>query len=73
MEELMRFNYSNFSWDGLTYFIRGVGSNYILDSDYKLIKEYFLNSELITIDGADHWGHFDQKEKFINTIKKIIL
>ena len=73
IEALMRFNYSNFSWDGLTYFIRGEESNYILDSDYKLIKEYFLNSELITIEHANHWVHFDQKEKFIDTIRQIIL
>ena len=73
IEELMSFNYLDFNWDGLSYFIKGGESNYILDSDYKLIKKYFLNSKLITIDKANHWVHFDQKEKFIDTIKKIIL
>ena len=73
IEELMSFNYLDFSWDGLSYFIRGGDSNYILDSDYKLIKKYFLNSELITIDKANHWVHFDQKFFFIDTVKNIIL
>ncbi len=73
IEELMSFNYLDFSWDGLSYFIRGGESNYILDSDFKLIKKYFLNYKLITVDEANHWVHFDQKEKFIDTIKKIIL
>ena len=73
IEELMSFNYLDFYWDGLSYFIRGGESNYILDSDFKLIKKYFSNSKLITVDEANHWVHFDQKEKFIETVNNIIL
>ena len=73
IEELMGFNYLDNTWSGVCFFIRGKESNYILDSDYKLIKKYFLNSELITIDKANHWVHFDQKDKFIKELKKIIL
>ena len=69
----MSFNYSDVSWDGLTYFIRGRESNYILDVDFSLIEEYFLNSEIITIEAANHWVHFDQKKTFIDVIRKIIL
>ena len=47
--------------------------NYILDSDNTLIKKYFLNSKLITIDNANHWVHFDQKEKFLDIVKNIIV
>ena len=73
IEELMKFNYLNFSWDGVCYFIKGGKSNYILDSDNTLIKKYFLNSEIINIDEANHWVHFDQKEKFIDSIKRVML
>ncbi|MDO7613953.1 MAG: alpha/beta fold hydrolase, partial [Crocinitomicaceae bacterium] len=38
-------------------FIRGGLSNYILDDDVDLIQNQFLNSELLTIDGAGHWVH----------------
>ena len=72
IEELMSFNYLDFSWDGLCFFIRGSESNYILDSDNTLIKKYFLNSKLITIDKANHWVHFDQKDEFIKTVNNII-
>jgi len=73
IDELMNFKYFDSSWNGSCFFIRGSQSNYILDSDRALIKKYFLNSKLITIDNANHWVHFDQKEKFIKTVNNIIL
>ena len=72
IEELMNFNYLDYSWNGLCFFIRGSESNYILDSDNTVIKKYFINYELITIDKANHWVHFDQKDKFIKTVNNII-
>ena len=56
-----------------TFFIRGSESNYINDNDLIIIKEKFPNSILIDIFGAGHWVHFDQRKKFIDTIKKILL
>lgn len=73
IEDLMNFDYLQYSWTGSCYFIRGGKSNYILDSDNTLIKKYFLNSKLITIDNANHWVHFDQKEKFLDIVKNIIV
>ena len=73
IDKLMSFNYLDSCWDGPCFFIRGAQSNYILDSDSRLIKKFFLNSSLITIDKANHWVHFDQREKFIDTVKNIIL
>ena len=73
IDALMNFNYFDSSWNGSCFFIRGGQSNYILDSDRTLIKKYFINSKLITIDNANHWVHFDQKEKFIETVNNIIL
>ena len=72
IDKLMSFNYLDSFWDGPCFFIRGAESNYILDSDNTLIKKYFLNSKLITIDQANHWVHFDQKQKFIQTVHNII-
>ena len=72
IEELMNFNYSDNTWSGVCFFIRGSESNYILDSDKNLIKKYFLNSKLLTIAKANHWVHFDQREQFLVELKKIL-
>jgi len=56
-----------------SFFIRGSNSNYINQDDLKFINEKFSNSTLIDIFGSGHWVHFDQREKFIDTIKKITL
>ena len=56
-----------------SFFIRGSDSNYINQDDLKFINEKFSNSTLIDIFGAGHWVHFDQRKKFIHTIKKILL
>ena len=54
-----------------SFFIRGTKSTYINEDDLKFINEKFSNSTLIDIFGAGHWVHFDQRKKFIETIKKI--
>ena len=54
-------------------FLLGGDSNYINDNDLIIIKEKFPNSILIDIFEAGHWVHFDQRKKFIDTIKKILL
>ena len=72
IDELMKFDFKNYIWEGQTFFIKGGDSKYILDSDLKLINNYFSNFSLVTIDGANHWVHYDQKEKFISSIKNLI-
>ncbi|MBH75942.1 MAG: alpha/beta hydrolase [Flavobacteriales bacterium] len=72
IDELMNFDFKNYIWEGQTFFIKGGDSKYILDSDLKLINNYFSNFSLVTIDGANHWVHYDQKEKFISSIKNLI-
>ena len=36
----MNFDYKNFSWDGLAFLLGGE-SKYILEKDFKLIKNFF--------------------------------
>ena len=56
-----------------SFFIRGTKSSYINEDDLKFINEKFSNSILIDIFEAGHWVHFDQRKKFIDTIKKVLL
>ena len=72
IDELMNFDFKNCTWEGQTFFIRGSDSKYILESDFKLINNFFSNFSLVTIEGANHWVHYDQKEKFISSIKNLI-
>lgn len=47
-----------------TLFIRGGSSDYILPSDYPLIRKNFPFAEIITIEGASHWVHAEAPEQF---------
>ena len=49
-------------------FIRGEHSDYILDSDWPDILEYFPKAKLVTIPGAGHWVHTDAPEAFIQAV-----
>lgn len=46
-------------------FIRGLLSNYILDSDIPLIREIYPDARIIDIPEAGHWLHAEQPEKFM--------
>jgi esterase len=47
-----------------TLFIRGGNSNYILDSDFDMIKNYFPVSEIATIPNVGHWLHAENPKMF---------
>ena len=51
-----------------TTFIRGGDSNYILDSDFEHIEEYFPNSTVVTIENAGHWVHAQQPKALLYAI-----
>jgi len=51
-----------------TLFIRGGKSNYILESDYKMIHSKFTSSEIITIEEAGHWVHAESPVGFYQTV-----
>jgi len=69
-------NYANFGAEismqktvsNKSCFIRGARSNYIQKSDEVIIANSFLNSEIITIEGAGHWVHAEAPQQFLATI-----
>jgi esterase len=53
-------------------FLRGGDSDYILESDYPMIKERFPYSEIVTIKGAGHWLHAEKPDEVIEKIAQFI-
>lgn len=62
----------NNKFEGETLFIKGSNSNYILEEDFDLIKERFPNSTIKIVEGAGHWVHAEQPEKFLETVKEFL-
>ena len=56
-----------------THFIRGGNSDYITSSDELIINKYFSEYSISTIDGAGHWLHAEQPERFYNEVIRFCL
>jgi|SRR5690606_27195100 len=54
-------------FDKKTLFIRGSKSDYILDSDREMIKKFFPNSTLVTMD-TGHWVQAEKPEEFVQVV-----
>ena len=51
-----------------THFIRGGNSNYITTEDEFIINKHFSDFSIATIDGAGHWLHAENPERFYNEV-----
>ena len=51
-----------------THFIRGENSKYITTEDELIINKHFSDFSIATIDGAGHWLHAEQPERFYNEV-----
>ena len=51
-----------------THFIRGGNSNYITTEDELIINKHFSDFSIATIEGAGHWLHAENPEKFYNEV-----
>ena len=56
-----------------TLFIRGGKSNYILESDEYLLKQYFPFSTLFSIEEAGHWVHAESPETFFEITRSFLM
>ena len=57
------------SFDGVTLFISGGKSDYILPEDHENIKSRFPEASIKTIEGAGHWVHAERP----NELKEMVL
>lgn len=51
-----------------THFIRGGNSNYITTEDELIINKHFSAFSIATIDGAGHWLHAENPERFYDEV-----
>ena len=51
-----------------TLLIRGSDSSYVTDADFEDFKSSFVNAELLTINGANHWVHATKPIEFVEAI-----
>ena len=51
-----------------THFIKGGESDHINSNDELLINKHFSDFSIATIDGAGHWLHAEDPEKFYNEV-----
>lgn len=64
MEEVGENLINSETFKGDTLFLRGDKSEYITNSDLSIIKNYFPNALLETIDNAGHWLHAENPKQF---------
>ncbi|MBC6401893.1 MAG: alpha/beta fold hydrolase [Ekhidna sp.] len=57
------------SFAGESLFISGSNSDYIPANDHQMIKSFFPNAEIISINGAGHWVHAEKP----NELRKAVL
>lgn len=55
-----------------TLFIRGGNSNYILDTDFVIIKQHFPNSKIETISNTGHWLHAENPKVFYKMTRSFL-
>ncbi|MBP9848477.1 MAG: alpha/beta fold hydrolase [Flavobacterium sp.] len=55
-----------------TLFLRGVKSDYILDSDFETIYHHFPSASIKTIKNAGHWLHAENPKDFLSTVLDFI-
>lgn len=49
-------------------FIKGAQSDYINEDDIRLIKEFYPNANIHTIEGAGHWIHVEKPDELSSSI-----
>lgn len=60
------------SFDKPTLFVRGSRSNYIKDDDLPLIKSFFPQAKLVTVEDAGHWVHADKPVELLGILKEFL-
>lgn len=53
-------------------FLTGADSNYVNEDDEKIIRDYYENSFIVDIKGANHWVHATKPQEFVQTLLKFM-
>ncbi len=60
------------SFDGMTLFLKGAKSDYILEEDAALIMAHFSNATITTIHNAGHWLHAENPKDFLAALQQFL-
>lgn len=60
------------SFEGKALFIAGGHSDYIQQDDHEMIKTYFPNAIIETVQNAGHWVHAEQPQALNNLVTKFL-
>lgn len=55
---------------GSTLFLRGAQSDYVQAKDEAAIRALFAHVEIVTIEGAGHWVHAEQPDRFLEALDR---
>ena len=55
-----------------TLFIRGGRSSYVTDEDKPLINKHFPQAEIVTIEEAGHWVHYEAPQAFAQEVLRFL-
>jgi pimeloyl-ACP methyl ester carboxylesterase len=61
------------SYEGPVLFLRGSKSKFVSDADIRMIEGFFPKAKLVTVEGAGHNVHFDQTDRFIESVSQFII
>lgn len=56
-----------------THFVRGGSSNYVTIEDERIINKHFSDVSIATIDGAGHWLHAENPDRFYSEVMEFCL
>lgn len=59
-------------FQGRTLFLTGANSNFVTAQDHARIRRYFPCAEIIEIPDAGHNVHFDQSERFLQSLRAFL-
>ena len=60
------------TYNGLTLFLSGANSNYVLPEHRAKIRTHFSNAKFAKIQGAGHWLHAEQPRAFEGSLKTFL-
>ena len=63
---------TNWQYPGPTAIVRGELSDYVLPEHHDVIRALFPLSEIITIEGAGHWLHAEQPDRFLGVLAGLL-
>ena len=59
-------------YNGLSLFVSGEMSDYIVDEDKSLIRNLFPQADIVSIKNAGHWVQVENKTDFKITIQQFL-